>query len=186
MFLTRPSLGSHKKQVALLLIPDYIVGIGWGRGYLQRRAYVLARKYRIHIFLALLALVIIFYPSYIRKPDQQRLEASGEAASRFLTLVDQGKYRESWDGCAEYLKDTVPLAQWQEQLAAVRSTAGPLKDRKQTNYVYTKEAKKGVPEGEYMVYTYSSSFANKADVGETVTLLLAPDGIWRVAGYFIE
>jgi len=147
---------------------------------------VLARKYRIHIFLALLALVIIFYPSYMRKPDQQRLAASGEAAYRFLELVDQGHYRQSWDGCAPYLKETVPLTQWQEQLVSVRTMAGPLKDRRQTDYVYTREAQKGVPEGEYMVYTYSSSFANKADVKETVTLMLGQDDIWRVAGYFIE
>lgn len=147
---------------------------------------MVARKYRIHIFLALLALVIIFFPSYMRKPDQQQLAASGETANQFLELVDQGKYQESWNSCAAYLKDTVPLAQWQKQLTSVRAMTGPLKDRKQTNYEYTKEAKKGVPKGEYMVYTYSSSFTNKADVKETVTLMLGQDGIWRVAGYFIE
>ena len=147
---------------------------------------MLARKYRIHIFLALLALVIIFYPSYVRKPDQQRLDASGSAAYEFLTLVDQQQYQQSWQSCAAYLQETVPLQQWQEQLAAVRTAAGALQERTQTNYTYTKEAKEGVPAGEYMVYSYASSFSNKADVKETVTLILTQEGNWRVAGYFIE
>lgn len=147
---------------------------------------MLARKYRIHIFLALLALVIIFYPSYMRKPDQQRLDDSSTAAYQFLTLVDQQKYRESWDICADHLKNSVPLPQWQQQLANVRSATGPLLERKQTDYSYTKGAKKGVPEGEYMVYSYTSAFTNKAGVNETVTLMLTTNGSWRVAGYFIE
>ena len=147
---------------------------------------MLARKYRIHIFLALLALVIIFYPSYVRKPDQQRLDASGAAAYEFLHLVDQQQYEQSWNACASYLKETVPLQKWQQPLAAVRTAAGSLQERQQTNYTYTKEAKKGVPEGEYMVYSYTSTFTHKADVKETVTLMLTQDGSWRVAGYFIE
>ncbi len=147
---------------------------------------MLARKYRIHIFLALLALIIIVYPQYTHKPDQQRLDSSGTAAYQFLNLVDQQHYEQSWQICADYLKQAVPLEQWQQQLATVRSAAGSLKERTQRDYTYTKEAKKGVPEGEYMVYSYTSVFSNKANVKETVTLLLTKDGSWRVAGYFIE
>ncbi len=147
---------------------------------------MLARTYRIHIFLALVALAIIVYPRYAHKPDQQRLDASGAAAYQFLTLVDEQHYEQSWHVCADYLKNTVPLGQWRQQLAAARSAAGSLKERKQTDYTYTKEAKQGVPEGEYMVYSYASIFTNKTHAKETVTLMLTSDGSWRVAGYFID
>ena len=49
-------------------------------------------KYRVHIFLLAIALGIIFYPIYSRKPDQQRVEVSTIAATHFFELVDAGQY----------------------------------------------------------------------------------------------
>ena len=144
------------------------------------------RKYRIHAFLALLALVIIFYPSYSKKPDQQRLDASSLAAVHFLELVDAGQYEQSWQGAAGYLQQEIPLEEWTSRLSEVRSAAGKLLERKQKDYIYTKDAKQGIPEGEYMVFIFNSTFATKQNIHETVTLILEQDKIWRVAGYFIE
>ena len=148
---------------------------------------MLPRKYRIHAFLAILALVIIFYPSYMKQPDQQVLDASNAAANAFLRLIDSGKYQESWQSCSPYLQTKVPLTKWLDELGAVRDTAGKLLERRQVDHTYSKEAhKKGIPAGDYMVYTYSTTFVNKKDAQETVTLMLGQDGIWRVAGYFIK
>lgn len=144
------------------------------------------RKYRVHAFLILVSLFIIFYPQIAKKPDQQRVEASTKAAMSFLELVDQAQYEQSWNTAADYLKNEVPLDQWTAKLTQVRTAAGKHLERHEEKSFYTKEQKEGLPEGEYMVYIYASKFANKADVTETVTVMLEQDGNWRVAGYFIE
>ncbi len=147
------------------------------------------RKYRVHIFLLLIALGIIFYPSYSRKPDQRRIDDSTVAATHFLALVDSGQYEQSWEICGDYVKNEFSKQEWVKQLSAVRSVAGKLLERKQTNYIYTKdsaEAKANIPEGEYMVYFFDSKFQNKDHLSETTTLMLGEDNTWRVAGYFIE
>ncbi|MCW8859153.1 MAG: DUF4019 domain-containing protein [Deltaproteobacteria bacterium] len=147
---------------------------------------MIPKKYRVHAFLAFIALVIIFYPSYSRKPDQQRVEASTIAATHFFDLVDSGQYEQSWHAAAAYLKEDIPLEDWVKRLSAVRTAAGKLIDRKQKNYIYTKEDKQNIPDGEYMVYIFTSKFENKDDLSETLTLMLEEGKIWRVAGYFID
>jgi hypothetical protein len=44
----------------------------------------------------------------------------------------------------------------------------------------------GVPDGEYVVVEYETSFENKKTANETVTPMKDPDGTWRVSGYFIR
>lgn len=147
------------------------------------------RKYRIHALLALTALVIIFYPSISRKPDQQRVDASTIAATHFLELLDSEQYEQSWEACASYLQNDIPKQEWIKRLSAVRSVSGKLLERKQKSYTYTKdsaEAKANIPEGEYMVYYFDSQFQNKDHLTETLTIMLEKDNTWRVAGYFIE
>ena len=150
---------------------------------------MLAKKYQIHVLLAVTALVIIFYPSFSRKPDQQRVEASTIAATHFLELLDTEKYDQSWDACASYLKNDISKEEWIKRLSAVRSVSGKLLERKQESYTYTKdseEAKANIPQGEYMVYYFDSQFQNKDHLTETLTIMLEKDNNWRVAGYFIE
>ena len=150
---------------------------------------MLAKKYQIHVLLAVTALVIIFYPSISRKPDQQRVEASTIAATHFLELLDTEKYDQSWDACASYLKNDISKEEWIKRLSAVRSVSGKLLERKQESYTYTKdseEAKANIPQGEYMVYYFDSQFQNKDHLTETLTIMLEKDNNWRVAGYFIE
>lgn len=147
---------------------------------------MLTRKYRIHAFLIILSLVIIFYPLYHKKPDQQRVAASSAAAVEFLELVDQGNYEQSWHSAATYLRNDMPLEQWLERLQTVRSRAGNVLERKQKDVFATQGGNKGIPEGEYMVYTFETRFTNRDTLEETVTVMLEDDQGWRVAGYFIE
>ncbi len=144
------------------------------------------RKYRVHAFLAFIALIIIFYPSFSRKPDQQRIDVSTVAATHFFELVDSAQYEQSWEICSAYLKNEVPQQEWVKRLSAVRSVSGQLLDRKQKDYTYTKDAGGTIPDGEYMVYHFDSQFQNKDHLIETVTVMLEQDGSWRIAGYFIE
>ncbi len=144
---------------------------------------MLPRKYRVHAFLTLIALVIIFYPSFSRKPDQQRVDATAVVATRFFELVDAGQYDQSWDECSDYLKNEVSQQDWIKRLAAVRSVAGKLIDRQQEDYTYTNNMGESIPVGEYMVYHFNSKFENKDQLTETVTVMLEADNRWRIAAY---
>ena len=147
---------------------------------------MLLRKYRVHIVLAVIALVIIFYPMLSHNPDQQRVDASSVVATRFFALVDAGQYEQSWETCAAYLKKEMLKQDWVKQLSAVRKVAGKLLERKQKDYAYTKNTDAGIPYGEYMVYHFDSKFENRDHLTETVTVMLEADNVWRIAGYFIE
>jgi hypothetical protein len=133
-----------------------------------------------------MSLAIIFYPQFSRKPDQQRIDDSSAAAIAFLDRIDQAQYAQSWQTAAAYLKNEVPLEQWTEKLTEVRTATGKILNRREKKNFYSKEQKEGLPEGEYMVYIFSSKFENRADMTETVTVMLESDAVWRVAGYFIK
>ena len=44
----------------------------------------------------------------------------------------------------------------------------------------------GAPDGEYAIVVFRTSFANRTDAEETVTLEREADGMWRVVGYAIR
>jgi hypothetical protein len=44
----------------------------------------------------------------------------------------------------------------------------------------------GVPDGQYVVMKFETSFANKRSATETVTFMLEKDGQWRASGYYIH
>lgn len=44
----------------------------------------------------------------------------------------------------------------------------------------------GVPDGQYVVIFFNSSFEKKKEGVETITPMLDKDGIWRVSGYYVK
>lgn len=103
----------------------------------------------------------------------------------WLALTDAGRYGESWDQAADLFKKAVPKATWERQLAAVRGPIGALVARKlESSQAAT--ALPGAPDGQYVVFTFAAEYAQKRAAVETVTAMQAPDGSWRVAGYFVR
>jgi hypothetical protein len=115
------------------------------------------------------------------KPEQ----AAQDAASSWLGLVDNGKYAESWKEAAELFRNAITSEKWQQSLHAARDPLGKLTSRKLVSATYTKTLP-GVPDGDYVVIRYESSFEHKQSAIETVTPMLERDGKWRVSGYFIK
>ena len=62
---------------------------------------------------------------------------------------------------------------------------GELISRTIKNSTYTTSLP-GAPDGEYVVIQFSTSFAKKMQIIETVTPMLEKDGVWRVSGYYIK
>ncbi len=113
-------------------------------------------------------------------------EAAAESTARaWLALVDAGRYDESWSAAAALFRQNVPKAQWQSAALNARGPLGALKSRTLQSATF-KSALPGVPDGEYVIVQFASSFENKASAIETVTPMKDPDGTWRVSGYFIR
>ena len=112
-------------------------------------------------------------------------KAAQAAAEKWLAMVDGGKFAESWAAAADYFRGAVTKDQWVAQLGGVRKPLGEVKSRVFQQAKSTKTAP-GAPDGEYMILTFKTAFAHKAEAIETVTPMRDKDGQWRVAGYFIR
>jgi len=116
-------------------------------------------------------------------PDAEK--AALQAANSWLSLVDAGKYDESWSGAAKLFKGQVTKAQWKTAITAARKPLGAMKSRKLKG-THAKTALPGAPDGHYVVIQFDTAFAQKAAAVETITPMRDPDGEWRVSGYFIK
>ncbi len=117
--------------------------------------------------------------------DQVKEKDAVQAARSWLALVDHGKYAESWTYSAEYFKNAISKSKWNKTLTAVRKPLAGVISRKVILKQFAASLP-GVPDGEYVVIQFKTSFKNKASSVETVTPSLEKDGVWRVSGYFIK
>ena len=103
----------------------------------------------------------------------------------WLKLIDNGKYKESWNEAAEYFKAAVSKKRWEQAIKSVRKPLGKNLSRKLISKKYYTSLP-GAPDGKYIVIRFKSSFKNKKSAIETITPMLEKDGKWRVSGYFIK
>ncbi len=107
------------------------------------------------------------------------------SADKWLGIVDEGKYSESWKEAAEYFRSAIKQDQWEQAVQAVRKPLGKLVSRKVKSTSY-KTSLPGAPDGQYVVIEFETSFENKKSAIETVTPMMDNDGKWRVSGYYIK
>lgn len=118
--------------------------------------------------------------------EQSAKETKAAAsAEKWLGIVDEGEYAESWKESAEYFRNAVKQDQWESAVQAVRKPLGKLISRKIKSTSY-KTSLPGAPDGQYVVIQFESSFENKVSAIETVTPMMDKDGEWRVSGYYIK
>lgn len=111
--------------------------------------------------------------------------AALRSARAWLSLIDDGRYADSWQDASTYFSGAVSRQKWEEALTGVRRPLGKLVSRKVAKM---KEATTlpGAPDGRYVVMTFTSSFEHKKTATETVTFIREMDGSWKAAGYFIK
>jgi hypothetical protein len=117
--------------------------------------------------------------------EAQAIAAAKQAAQTWLALVDANQYAQSWQQAAAPLRNAVSIAQWEKDARNVRLPFGALQGREVTSATYS-TTMPGAPKGSYVVLTYASRFADRANAVETVAPMLEADGTWRVSGYFIR
>lgn len=138
-------------------------------------------KMYVAIGMAILALCL----SYNAIASEEKENKAVEVAEKWLTLVDEGKYSESWETAAVYFKNAITKEKWEQMLTAVRKPLGKMVSRELKSKTYNTSLP-GAPDGEYVVIQFITSFENKKSGIETITPTLDRDGKWRVSGYYIK
>ena len=113
------------------------------------------------------------------------IEDSRKAAADWLRIVDAADYSTSWQLAASTFKRAVSTQAWVQASQSVRSPLGNVKARAEKT-VQPATSLPGAPDGQYVVLQFQTAFERKAEALETVTVVLEPDGAWRVTGYFIK
>jgi beta-lactamase regulating signal transducer with metallopeptidase domain len=107
------------------------------------------------------------------------------ALNDWLRLLDAKDYAKSWDEAAPDFRAQVARGDWSQKVRSARGAYGALVTRTVTGSV-EQASLPGARPGRYVVAQTNASFEKKSSAVETVTLQLAPDGRWRVVGYFIQ
>ena len=114
-------------------------------------------------------------------PAEEEASTSGQ---KWLSLLDDQKYEESWKQAASMFRDQVTEEQWLVSLKRFREPLGAMISRNTSRVDFTKSLR-GAPDGDYAIVHFTTSFKNKSDVTERLTLVKA-DGKWQMAAYAIH
>ncbi|MBI5570646.1 MAG: DUF4019 domain-containing protein [Desulfomonile tiedjei] len=137
------------------------------------------------VVLTLVVLSVVAFSVAPLSADEAKEQKAVTAAQEWLSLVDAGKYAESWDEAAAFFRGAVLKGTWTQQLTAARKPLGRMLSRTVASKTYARSLP-GAPDGEYVVIQFNTSFENKKSAVETVTPMLDKDGKWRVSGYYIK
>jgi hypothetical protein len=105
-------------------------------------------------------------------------------ARHWLLLVDSGNYKDSWTQAGQPFKSRVSEPDWQKAVAPVRAPLGPVKSRNVKDVKLVKSLS-GVPDGQYAIVQFNSTFSSKETAVETLSMVMEKTH-WAVIGYFIK
>ena len=111
-------------------------------------------------------------------------DGASAAGQKWLALVDDQKYEESWNQAGSMFRDQVKQEAWVVALKRFRDPLGALVSRTSSRVDFAKTLR-GAPDGYYAIIHFTTAFKNKSDVTERLTLV-KEDGRWQVAAYAIH
>ena len=106
--------------------------------------------------------------------------AAVRSAREWLVLGDQGRWKDGWLGTSESFRKVNTVERWSEVSQQVRVPLGALISRT----LLSQDSVPAPPAGVEVV-KFRTSFANKADAIETVSLA-REGGDWRVVGIYLD
>ena len=107
------------------------------------------------------------------------------AVEKWLALLDEGKYAETWDESAALFRKVITRKKWASTIKALLEPMGKAKSRTRQDADY-RTVLPGSPKGEYVIFVFETNYADKPGAIETVTPMKDKDGKWRVSGYYIK
>ncbi len=114
-------------------------------------------------------------------PAEDEAAANGQ---KRLSLLDGGKYEESWKQSASMFRDQVTEDAWVAALKRSREPMGDVVTRVAKRVDFT-QALRGAPNGDYVIIHFATEFKNKQGVVERLTLV-KEEGEWKMAAYAIH
>ena len=155
-------------------------------GAASRVSWLIAGVFIMSVFLVILALATV--PQSTGNPASAEAPAAAQAAQAdveraardWLVLSDEGRWRDGYNATAKSFRKLNTLERWTETAQKVRVPLGAVVSRT----AISQESVPAPPAGVEVV-KFRTSFANKADAVETVSLAWE-GGSWRVVGVFIE
>ena len=107
-----------------------------------------------------------------------------ESGQAWLALLDSSSYSKAWEDAAATMHSCISLADFGKGMQSMRAPLGKGTSRdikSQRHHTHLP----GLPEGDYWVISYITTFENKPNVDESIVPTLEQDGNWRVAGYLL-
>jgi hypothetical protein len=139
-------------------------------------------KFSLGAFAITLLASISIFSADVSKND--KINAAVVSVQSWLEIIDSGSYSESWSLAGKMFQEKSSDSQWTDALNKVRKPLGGRisRDLKSSKY---KTSLPGVPDGEYVVTQFKTSFEKKKKAIETATAVYENDK-WQVVGYFIK
>jgi hypothetical protein len=144
-----------------------------------------SRMQRHVVRFSMLVAVALMLGSGIGRAQDTGTKAAQTAVETWLLLIDSQSYAASWDTAAVMFRNAINQEKWRTAVQAARTPFGQMKSRTLKSATATTTLP-GAPDGEYVVFQFTTSFENKAAAIETVTAMREKDGAWHVGGYFIK
>jgi hypothetical protein len=110
-------------------------------------------------------------------------EEASASGQKWLALLDDQKYEESWDQAGATFRDQVTKEQWVGALKRSRAPLGPLVSRTNSR-VQLATTLSGAPDGEYAIIHFTTALENKT-ITERLELVKEA-GKWQVFAYAIH
>lgn len=137
------------------------------------------------MFTKLFTAVLLLVAGVLHAESTDAMTKSLKASETWLSLVDNGRYAESWDTASKILQSTVPKNEWEAGQRLLRQPLGKPIERNLVGQ-YPAENPPGLAAGSYMIIRYQTKFASQPQANEIVFLSLGYDGIWRVMNYQVS
>ena len=117
-------------------------------------------------------------------PHLAEEQAAERQALGFLGYLDHARYKDSYAYTGMLIRSSLDRESFAKQIEKARAGSGAMLSRNLIDAAYSTTVP-GAPEGQYVILHYGTSFANRQNTVETVTLAFAKD-YWRVSGYYIK
>ncbi len=117
--------------------------------------------------------------------DWPEKEAAINTALHWVTLIDSGRYDESWQIAHSSFKQDVTERQWRIGLEQIRMPYGKVKSRiiKEAKSLSTKP---GATSKKNLVVELTTQFENHQTATEFVTVIPDNEGTWHVSAYYLD
>ena len=134
-----------------------------------------------------LALSICIFLSGCGDSEEKSPEkkAAINSALHWVTLIDSGRYDESWQISHTSFKKDVTQRQWRIGLEQIRAPYGRVRSRK-IKETKSLSAKPGVMPKKNLVVEFTTLFEDHQTATEFVTVIPDNEGTWLVSAYYLD